>query len=222
MEKSVVIVAGGHGMRMGTVVPKQFLLIAGLPVLMHTINAFRKQSDINIILVLPKDHMEEWKVLCQRHHFEYAHQVAAGGSTRFQSVKNGIQLAPKNGLVGIHDGVRPFVSQNLIAECFSAAKQFGAVVPAVKPIESIRQVKGQTSRSVDRNEFVLVQTPQVFKSKILINAYKQDEKVTFTDDASVVESEGHPIHVVEGDFSNIKITTPADLAIAEVVIKDFL
>ena len=220
MKKSVIIVAGGQGKRMGAGMPKQFLLLQGLPVLMHTINAFSKHPEIEIVLVLPKEHIQEWSNLCNHHQFEVEHQITAGGETRFQSVKNGIELAPA-GLIAVHDGVRPFVSPALIESCYNGAENHGVAIPVVKPKESIRRIQGNSSTVVDRDLFVLVQTPQIFKSEILLDAYQQEENTAFTDDASVLELAGYPIHLVQGDYSNIKITTPADLAIAEVVIKDF-
>lgn len=216
---SVVIVAGGKGLRMGTDIPKQFLPVKGLPVLMRTINAFRRyDKDIEVVLVLPREQQEYWKELCLRHGFAQQHTVADGGETRYHSVRNGLSVLKGNGLVAVHDGVRPFVSQEVIARCFEAAARHKAVIPVMPAIETIRhKLPDGKSVTVDRNEYCMVQTPQVFDAATLIEAYRQDYSPSFTDDASVVEAAGTEVFLVEGNRENIKITTPFDLRISEVL-----
>ena len=219
MDKIVVIVAGGKGERMGTDVPKQFLELRGMPILMHTINNFYSlNKDFLIRLVLPESQFELWKSLCKKHNFTIPVEILKGGNNRFQSVTNGIANLPKNSLVAIHDGVRPLVNSTTIKNCFYAAEQFGAVIPVISPVESIRYRDKDESKPVDRSKYVLIQTPQVFKSEILSEAYNTKYQDWFTDDASVVEHAGHKIHLIEGNRENIKITSPIDLKIAEALI----
>lgn len=216
-----VIVAGGSGQRMGSETPKQFLILNGKPILMHTIELFLSLSQKpGIVLVLPKNQMERWKNLCVEYSFTANLTLTAGGETRFQSVKNGLSLIPlNNSLVAIHDGVRPLVSKQVIEECYATAAQKGIAIPVIKPVESVRLVEGSTSKAFDRNSVLLVQTPQVFKSELIKECYNVPEQPYFTDDASVVESQGYTIHTVEGNRENIKITTPFDLQIAEMLIR---
>lgn len=221
MKKNVIIVAGGKGLRMGNDLPKQFIPIGGKPVLMRTIEAFyRFDQDINIILVLPVSHQDYWKSLCEEYNFSIEHVIANGGETRFHSVKNGLALVT-NGLVGVQDGVRPFGSVEMIKRCFDAAREYPAVIPVIDSTDSLREVVDEDkSRIVDRSKIRLVQTPQVFDLNVLKKAYQTDFKETFTDDASVVEAMGVNVHLVKGEVTNIKITTPLDLKIGELIIRD--
>lgn len=215
-----IIVAGGKGLRMGADLPKQFLLIGGKPVLMHTLEAFhRADAQMRLILVLPKSQQDYWKSLCEAYAFSIPHQVTDGGETRFHSVKNGLALVDEEGLVGVHDGVRPFVSIEVIRRCYAEAARYKAVVPVIDVVETIRMVQGDDSQTVDRNLYKLGQTPQVFDVALLKQAYHQSYIPGFTDDASVVEAYGEKIHLTEGNRENIKITTPFDLKIAETILQ---
>jgi 2-C-methyl-D-erythritol 4-phosphate cytidylyltransferase len=173
---------------------------------------------INIIVVLPENQMAVWKQMCKKYNFNIAHQMVAGGVTRFDSVKNGLELAPDEGLVAVHDGVRPLVSVQTIHRCFEMAERTGTAIPVIDIVESIRKVKENDNEAVDRNLYKAVQTPQVFEAQILKAAYRQDYVPAFTDDASVVEAFGHKISIVEGNKENIKITTPLDLGIGELFL----
>lgn len=219
MDRYAILVAGGKGLRMGSDIPKQFLPLRGRPVLMHTIDVFRRAyPDIHIILVLPREQQDYWRQLCGQHDYDVELCVADGGETRFHSVHNGLSLIPDDarGVVGVHDGVRPFVSPETIRRCFEAAEEFGAVVPVVPVVETVRQVLADgSSMTVDRNAYRLVQTPQTFDIQLLKKAYGQPFDPFFTDDASVVEAMGYPIKLVEGNNENIKLTNPADLKLAE-------
>lgn len=220
MQKIVVIVAGGKGERMGTNVPKQFLELKGIPILMHTIkNFYHLDKNFSFRLVLPKPQIDLWMDLCNKHKFQIPLDIFEGGKNRFQSVTNGIANLPGNSLVAIHDGVRPLVNHTTIKNCFFAAEQFGAAIPVVSPFESIRYRDKNESKPVDRSKYVLIQTPQVFKSEILSRAYNTEYKEWFTDDASVVEHAGHKIHLIEGNRENIKITSPIDIKIAEALME---
>jgi 2-C-methyl-D-erythritol 4-phosphate cytidylyltransferase len=223
----IIIVAGGKGLRMGSDIPKQFLPIGGKPVLMRTLERFRAYStDLQIILVLPEAQQDYWRKLCEDYHFDVDYQLANGGQTRFHSVQNGLALVPDDaeGVVGVHDGVRPFPSIEVIRNCYETARTAKAVIPVIPVVETIRQLfsNGQqdlrTSKTVPRDEYRLVQTPQTFDIQLLKAANRQPYNDGFTDDASVVESYGHDITLVEGNRENIKITTPYDLKIAEVLI----
>jgi 2-C-methyl-D-erythritol 4-phosphate cytidylyltransferase len=217
----IIIVAGGKGLRMGSDIPKQFLPIGGKPVLMRTLERFREYSPtLQIILVLPKAQQEYWKELCQKHNFTVAYQLADGGETRFHSVQHGLALIPDDaeGVVGVHDGVRPFPSIEVIRNCYETAREKKAVIPVIPVVETVRHLKGETSETVPRNDYRLVQTPQTFDIQLLKAANRQPYNDGFTDDASVVEAFGFDITLVEGNRENIKITTPYDLKIAEVLI----
>ena len=215
MERYAILVAGGKGLRMGGDIPKQFLPIGGKPVLMRTIEVFcQAYPDIHIVLVLPVSQQDYWQQLCQDYHFTIPVQIADGGETRFHSVSNGLKLIPDGteGIVGVHDGVRPFVALETIRRCYEEAMEKGAVVPVVSVVETVRQLlKDGTSVTVPRDEYKLVQTPQTFRISLLKEAYQQPYTSFFTDDASVVEALGKPVHLVEGNRENIKITTPADI-----------
>lgn len=219
----IIIVAGGKGLRMGGDIPKQFIPIAGKPVLMRTIERFREYSDaLGIILVLPKSQQDYWKELCRQYDFTVAHRIADGGETRFHSVQNGLSLIPEEeeGVVGVHDGVRPFVSIDTISRCYDAAREAKAVIPVAPVIETLRYVgDNDGGRNVLRSDYRLVQTPQTFDIQLLKLANKQEYRDSFTDDASVVEGIGQKVSMVEGNRENIKITTPFDLTIAEVLTK---
>ncbi len=225
----IIIVAGGKGLRMGGDIPKQFLPVGGLPVLMRTMMRFHDYSPaLKIILVLPASQQEYWQELCRTYQFALPYQLATGGATRFHSVQNGLALIPDDaqGVVGVHDGVRPFVSVAVIAHCYEAARQYQAVIPVVPVVETLRHLKSQPSNlqsqiseTVPRDDYRLVQTPQCFDIQLLKAANRQPYRDSFTDDASVVESYGHAITLVEGNRENIKITTPGDLKLAEVLIQ---
>jgi len=213
-----IIVAGGSGLRMQKDVPKQFLELCGSPILMHSIKAFTDAiENIRIVVVLPPSQIEYWQKLCCQYSFTLSHEIAEGGDTRFHSVKNGLSLLPEEGLVAIHDGVRPLVSRQTITGCFSEAANYGNAVPVVPVIDSVREICGSTSQMLDRSVLRLIQTPQVFDITLLKKAYKQEYVPTFTDDASVFEKAGHVIRLVEGNVENIKITTPNDLVVAEAL-----
>ena len=217
----IIIVAGGKGLRMGTDIPKQFLPIGGKPVLMRTLERFREYSaDIQIILVLPEAQQEYWHQLCKEYHFDVEYTLANGGQTRFHSVQNGLAKVPDDaqGVVGVHDGVRPFPSIEVIKNCYETARTKKAVIPVIPVVETVRHLEGEKSVTVPRGDYRLVQTPQTFDIQLLKAAHRQPYNDGFTDDASVVESYGYEITLVEGNRENIKITTPYDLKIAEVLI----
>ena len=219
MKKYVIIVAGGKGLRMGSDLPKQFLPVGGKPVLMHTLEVFRKyDAAIQLILVLPREQQDFWKQLCREHDFDEEHRVADGGETRFHSVKNGLALVQAPGLVGVHDGVRPFVSVEVIRRCYDLAEQHKAVIPVVDVVETLRHLTEVGSETVSRNDYKLVQTPQVFDVELLKQAYEQEFTPFFTDDASVVEAMGVPVHLAAGNRENIKITTPFDLKVGSALL----
>ncbi|MBO7045626.1 MAG: 2-C-methyl-D-erythritol 4-phosphate cytidylyltransferase [Prevotella sp.] len=217
----VIIVAGGKGLRMGGDIPKQFLPIGGKPVLMRTLERFREYSgELQIILVLPEAQQDYWQQLCKEYQFEVVYQLANGGQTRFHSVQNGLALVPDDaeGVVGVHDGVRPFASIEVIRNCYETARKKKAVIPVIPVVETVRHLEGEDSVTVPRGDYRLVQTPQTFDIQLLKAANRQPYNDGFTDDASVVESYGHAITLVEGNRENIKITTPYDLIVAEAII----
>lgn len=215
----VVIVAGGKGLRMGGDVPKQFLLLGGKPVLMRTIERFHAfDAQLQIILVLPPNQQGYWHELCLAHHFKLPYLLADGGATRFESVRNGLALIPNDaqGVVAVHDGVRPMVSVKVIERCFAMACKAQAVIPVTPVVETLRQIMPDgASQTVNRDAYRLVQTPQTFDLQLLKQAYQQPYSTAFTDDASVVEALGMQITMVEGNKENIKITTPFDLDVCE-------
>ncbi len=219
MHKYAIIVAGGKGERMGENVPKQFLELAGKPILMHTIEKFYQTfPQTKIILALPENQIDFWEELCYKYGFtKIPHQIVAGGKTRFHSVKNALVLVKETGIVAVHDGVRPLVSTATITNCFAQAEKSGAAIPVVDVVDSLRFVskQEQTNKAVARSCYKNVQTPQCFKSELLLEAYEQDFDESFTDDASVVEKLGHSIELVQGNIENIKITSPIDLIVAE-------
>lgn len=247
MKDYVIIVAGGKGLRMGGEVPKQFLPIGGLPVLMRTMQRFREYSeDLQIILVLPKAQQDYWRELCRQYNFplpsltgrgrgRVSYLLADGGETRFHSVQNGLHLIPDDaeGVVGVHDGVRPFVSIEVIRRCYEEARQKKAVIPVVPVVETLRHIGPigtmgpmssmgpmGDSETVPRSDYRLVQTPQCFDIQLLLAANRQLYQDAFTDDASVVEAYGQHVFMVDGNRENIKITTPFDLIVAEAIINN--
>lgn len=218
---TILIVAGGRGTRMGGPQPKQFLELAGRPVLMHTLEAFdRWDASARLIVVLPEDQIDTWKRLCEAHVFGRIHRVVAGGETRFHSVQNGLGAVASDGLIAVHDGVRPLVAPSVIAACFAAAADGGAAVPVVPVVESVREMDADgDSRPVDRTRLRVVQTPQVFRADVLRAAYCLPYDPRFTDDASVVEASGVAVRLVPGNRENIKLTTPMDLLLAEQLMR---
>ena len=214
--KSVIIVAGGSGKRMGTSVSKQFLLLHGKPILFHTIERFRAyDSEIQIVLVLPSCDISYWKNLCNEYDFDVHHTIVEGGNERFFSVLNGLNVIEKSNYIAIHDGVRPLLSIDLIDRCFKDVIVHSAVVPVIRPVESVRYGTYQSSSLLNRDSVFLVQTPQVFEYKLIKEAYGLEYDLFFTDDASVVQTYGASIHLIEGERWNIKITNPVDLKLAE-------
>lgn len=222
MKKHIIIVAGGSGTRMNSAIPKQFLEIHGKPILMHSIEIFAKAiPEINIILVLPLSYRKEWETLCKKHNFTIPFQLADGGETRFHSVKNGLTLVPENAVVGIHDAARPLVSIQTILNAFETAEQKGNASPAIQINESLREVKDNNNRAIDRSTIFIIQTPQCFQSNLIKKAFLQEYHHSFTDDASVLEAMGEKINLIEGNRENIKITTPLDLIISEAIMRLF-
>jgi len=217
MTKSIIITAGGIGKRMGSDIPKQFIEINGLPILMHTIIQFYDYNpNIEIIIVLPKEHIVFWNELIEKYKFPISHKIISGGRERFYSIQNGLKEV-SGALIGIHDGVRPFVSIDVIKRVFQSAQIYGSAIPVIDLKESIRKVDDSESKSVNRDLFKIVQTPQCFTSEIIKKAYLQEFTDEFTDDSSVVEKMGYQIYLVKGNDENIKITTPIDLKLAEIL-----
>lgn len=216
MKKHVIIVAGGKGLRMGGDIPKQFVPVGGKPVLMRTLEAFHAyDSSMHLIVVLPVTQQAYWKELCDSYRFTLPHEVADGGETRFHSVANGLAKVVGDGWVGVHDGVRPFVSQEVISRCYDEVREKKAVIPVIGVVETVRRLTETGSETVPRDCYKLVQTPQVFEVDLLRKAYRQPYTDAFTDDASVVEALGEQVYLVEGNRENIKLTTPSDLRMAE-------
>jgi 2-C-methyl-D-erythritol 4-phosphate cytidylyltransferase len=214
-----LIVAGGKGTRIKSRLPKQFLELHGKPILMHTLDAFFRYSEkIQIVLVLPEDDFQTWRDLCDRYHYQQPVILQKGGETRFQSVKNGLEKIEGPGLVAIHDGVRPLVSEDIIGASFRLAAVHQSAVAAVRLKESIRMTDQDNTKAVDRSRFRLIQTPQTFSIDLIKQAYQLKEDTTLTDDASVAERLGHTISLFEGSYLNIKITTPEDLIVAEALM----
>ena len=216
MKKHVIIVAGGKGLRMGGDIPKQFVPVGGKPVLMRTLEAFHAyDSSMHLIVVLPVTQQAYWKELCDSYRFTLPHEVADGGETRFHSVANGLAKVVGDGWVGVHDGVRPFVSQEVISRCYEEVREKKAVIPVIGVVETVRRLTAAGSETVPRDSYKLVQTPQVFEVDLLRRAYRQPYTDAFTDDASVAEALGEQVYLVEGNRENIKLTTPSDLRMAE-------
>jgi len=220
MDLYVVIVAGGSGKRMGAEIPKQFLELAGRPVLMHTIERFKSfDQAIEIITVLPENQLRFWIDLQKKHSFSILHTLVKGGPNRFYSVRNGLNFVNTPGLVAIHDGVRPFVSIDTIRRCFDTAQKLGNAIPTISPTESLRIMTGQGSVPVNRLNVKQIQTPQVFNTELIKKAYLQEYNQEFTDDATVLEKTGEKINLIEGNRENIKITNPEDLLISAALLQ---
>ncbi len=224
MHNYAIIVAGGKGERMGSEIPKQFLELVGKPILMHTIEKFKQTFlSIEIILALPENQIGFWEELCCKYGFtNIPYQIVKGGDTRFQSVKNALALIKEKGIVAIHDGVRPLVSEETIKSCFKIAEEKGNAIPVVDVVDSLRFVskENKTNKAVPRSCYKSVQTPQCFDATLILKAYQQEYNNSFTDDASVVEALGTKIYLVEGNRENIKITSEIDLKAATVLLKD--
>jgi len=220
MKKFVLFTAGGMGIRMQTSTPKQFIEIAGKPALIHAMEAFvRYDSGLSFVLVLPENYIKEWNDYCRGYQLVPPHLVVSGGSTRFHSVQNGLKHVPEDNLVAIHDGVRPLVSLQTIQRVFECAEKFGNAIPCVKIKESLRCFSQAISKPLDRESVRIVQTPQAFHSNIIKRAYEKEYSDEFTDDATLLESNGFVIHSVEGNYENLKITTPEDLVLAEALLR---
>lgn len=218
-KKIAIIVAGGTGQRMGLVVPKQFLEIQGKPILLHTIDQFVAAfSDIQLVVVLPEDYIQEGKDLLAKNGFTKNIVFVAGGDTRFQSVKNGLDQVTESAIVFVHDAVRCLLTPALIQRCYQQALEKGSAIPAVSSTDTVRLLKGDKNEVFDRESVMLIQTPQTFQSDILLTAFNQAFEPNFTDEANVVEASGKPIYLVDGEFENIKITRPLDLAIATHIL----
>ena len=219
MKKTAIIVAGGTGQRMGTVVPKQFLAIEGKTILLHTIDQFVAAfSDINFVIVLPGGYIQEGKDLIASSGLTQEFQFVAGGDTRFQSVKNGLAQVAQDAIVFVHDAVRCLLTPALIQRCYQQAVEKGSAIPAVSSTDTIRVIEGAAHHVVDRENVMMIQTPQTFNAALLIKAFEQGYQPSFTDEANVVEASGTPVYLVDGEFENIKITRPLDLAIAEYIL----
>ena len=200
--------------------PKQFMLLLDAPILMHTMERFSMADEaMELILVLPQDQFGMWKSLCKQMDFDIPHQLVAGGETRYDSVKAGLALCPSEGVVGIHDGVRPLVSVELIQLCYATAKEHGSALPVVPVTQSLRKRDSDSSQAMDRTDVVAVQTPQCFQLDALKACYEGEAQAHFTDDATVFESFGHKVHLIDGEETNIKVTTPSDLKIAEAILE---
>jgi len=221
MKEYALIVAGGKGTRIKSALPKQFIEINGKPILLHTLEAFYRYSEkISVVLVLPEDDFGLWKKICKKFNFNKPLLLQKGGETRFQSVRNGLDQMTGEGLVAIHDGVRPLVSEDIIGASFRLAAIHQCAVAAVRLKESIRMTDQDNTKAVDRSRFRMIQTPQTFNLQLIKNAYLMKEDPSLTDDASVAERAGHVISLFEGSYENIKVTTAEDLAIAESLIKN--
>ncbi|HEY1054626.1 MAG TPA: 2-C-methyl-D-erythritol 4-phosphate cytidylyltransferase [Emticicia sp.] len=223
-QKYAVLVAGGSGTRMGSEVPKQFLPLAGKPILLHTIDQFMRVDRIKIILVLPEKDIEYWHSITKQQSLEVESyqsiKIVIGGKSRFQSVKNGLVHVENNSLVAVHDGVRPLIDAEIIEKSFKTADELGNAVTSVQLKDSIREVgENQQNKAVERTKFRLMQTPQTFQSELIKKAFEVDEQNFFTDCASVLEFAGFPINLIEGSYENIKITTPEDLIVAEALLR---
>lgn len=217
--KAVIIVAGGSGSRMNSVLAKQYLCLANKPILMHTIERFYAyNSTLKLVVVLPKEDHEFWNNLCYEYNFNIPHDLASGGATRFDSVKNGLDKLTGQEWVAVHDGVRPFVAHDVLDRCFSKVQDVNAVIPVISVFDTLRSIS--RNETVNRSDYCLVQTPQVFSTSLLLKAYNQPYNSLFTDDASVVEAFGYAVTLVDGNRENIKITTPFDLKLGEVLLHD--
>jgi 2-C-methyl-D-erythritol 4-phosphate cytidylyltransferase len=223
MEKTIIIVAGGQGMRFQSEKPKQFLYLRGRPITMHTIDLFHKYDrGMQIILGIPAAYIAFWDSICEQFHFDVPVILTPGGKTRYHTVKNALSAVTKGNLVGVHDAVRPMVYRQTIDRVYAEAERSGAAIPCVGIHSTVREITDEGSRRLDREKLRAVQTPQVFQYALLVKAYRQEYSASFTDDASVVESIGHPVSLVEGNPENIKITRQEDLVFAEAVFEYYL
>lgn len=221
MKKYAVIVAGGSGTRMGSALPKQFLLLKDKPVLYYSLQVFLEAfDDLEIILVLPADHVGTGQEIIDAYFDSDRIQITEGGDTRFESVRNGLQLVKEEAIVFVHDAVRCLVSQHLIYRCYESAVATGTAIPVVPSKDSVRLLTEEGSDAIDRNTIMLVQTPQTFHSKILLPAFQIDYKDKFTDEATVVEAYGLKVALVEGEENNIKLTRPVDMLVAELLLNE--
>jgi 2-C-methyl-D-erythritol 4-phosphate cytidylyltransferase len=219
MKLYAVIVAGGTGKRMHAEIPKQYLELAGKPVLMHTLEKFKAfDASIEIITVLPENQLRFWGELQKKYSFDVPHTLVKGGKSRFFSVRNGLKFVETPGLVAIHDGVRPFVSLDTIKRCFETAEKLGNAIPVISPSDTLRIVSDEGSKTINRLQVKQVQTPQVFNAEIIKKAYLQEYMPEFTDDATVLERTGVKINLVNGNRENIKITNPEDLVISTALL----
>jgi len=220
MKKFAVIVAGGSGQRMGTQVPKQFLLLQGKPVLWYTLDVFlRAYEDMDIILVVPEEHMDTARTMIYATAAPHRIRMVAGGATRWHSVRNGLQTIRENAVIFVHDGVRCLLSTELVHSCYEQALRLGSAVPVVDSKDSVRVITGEDSAAIERSRVKLVQTPQTFLSSVLLPAYSKEYRESFTDEASVVEAYGGKVFLLNGEPGNIKITTPLDLVVAGKIIE---
>ena len=221
MKKTTIIVAAGSGSRMGIKIPKQYILLNGRPLLMHTIQRFFDHDPtMSIVVVLPENEDGTWERLINDHSFSISHTVVKGSNTRFHSVTNGLSKITGHCLLAIHDGVRPLCSPSLIGRCFEEAEKFTNAIPAIRITETVREIINGNNQMVDREKLRLIQTPQCFDSELLKKAYQNCDHDNFTDDAGVFEHDGNKIHLVEGEKNNIKITEPADLIFASPLEKE--
>ncbi|MCA6450242.1 MAG: 2-C-methyl-D-erythritol 4-phosphate cytidylyltransferase [Chitinophagaceae bacterium] len=221
MKKYAVIVAGGSGQRMGTSIPKQFLLLQGKPLLWYSLQVFLQAfDDLQIILVVPGDNLAEGERLAKELDGNTRIRVITGGSTRFHSVQNGLACVTSPSIVFVHDGVRCLVSTDLIRRCYTQALEKGSAIPAVAATDSIRVVEGASHLVMDRNRVWIIQTPQTFRSELLLPAFQRDYTEGFTDEATVVEASGEAVYLIDGEYTNIKITRPVDLLVAERILAD--
>lgn len=221
IQGTIIITAGGSGKRMGYDIPKQFIELNGKPILMHTIaNLNHLLKQFKVVVTLPENEIESWNKLCGKHHFEVQHEVVAGGKERFHSVKNAL-IHAEGEVVLIHDGVRPFVSKQIIDDLLVGLKTHSGVIPVIAPIDSLREGQTHNSKPVDRSKFHCVQTPQVFQKNKIVKAYDVEYKNSFTDDASVLEAKGEQVLLVEGTSENIKITRPLDMVLAKYIFENF-
>lgn len=222
---SSIIVAGGSGSRMGLDTPKQFLLLGGMPVLMRTIEAVKRSVNNcvnNFIVVLPESQIDYWRELCTQYSFGVEHRIAVGGANRFESVTSGLEMVGEADLVVVHDGVRPFVTRDMMEQVLECARTTGGAIPVVEVVDSLREIVDNSSHIVNRANYRTVQTPQAFRREVIVNSYSQPFDLSFTDDASVVERMGYEVALTRGDFRNIKITTPIDLMLANQLYEQFL
>ena len=218
-KKYALIMAGGSGVRMGLNTPKQFIELDGKPILRHTVEKFLSLPyEVEIVIVLADEMKDYWQDYCRRTGFLDRYCLPSSGMTRFHSVKNGLEYVPDDAIVAVHDGVRPFVTKEFLMSMFEKGENSPAVVPGIRPVETVREVTDSESYLLNRENLVLIQTPQVFHSELLKEAYTQPYSPTFTDDASVVEAMGCKVEYTQGLRYNIKITTPDDLAVAEKLI----